>query len=301
MFFKNAIVYECSNPEVLNNINNELLQEITFKPCGSIDTVKGGFVSPIDNPDELMLNVQGHILLRYKIEQKVLPPAVIKQTLLEKIDKQEKLLKRKLTKSEKATLKDEVLIDLLPRAFSKYDHYWLWVDTKNKRIIIESSNFKLAENILSLLRKELGILALSPLSLDTPLEQMMTKWVKENLSFPPLALGDQVELQDLHDDVNSSIINCKNQEITSDEIRVHLDFGKWVTKLKICDGRGVSYVLNKNFIFKQIKFDLDIVDENEDIPIEDKTERLKANFFLISKILSNSINDIKQVFEKIKY
>jgi len=295
MFFKNAIVYECSNPEVLNKINNKLLQNIIFKH-NLLDNSTCGFVSPVDNSEVLMLNVQGQILLKYKIEQKVLPPAVIKQTLLEKIDKQEKLFKRKLTKCEKATLKDEVLIDLLPRAFSKYDHYWLWVDTKNKRIIIESSNFKLAENILSLLRKELGILALSPLSLDAPLEQMMTKWVKENLSFPPLALGDQVELKDLHDDVNSSIINCKNQEITSDEIRVHFDFGKWVTKLKICDERGVSYVLNKNFIFKQIRFDLDIVDEND----EDKTERLIANFFLISKILSNSINDIKQVFEKIK-
>ena len=42
IFFKNAIVYECSNIEVLNNINNELLQKIIFKPCGSIDTVKGG-------------------------------------------------------------------------------------------------------------------------------------------------------------------------------------------------------------------------------------------------------------------
>ena len=172
IFFKNAIVYECSNTEVLNNISNELLQKIIFKPCGSMDTVKSGFVSPVDNPDELMLNVQGQILLKYKTEQKILPDPVIKQAHIEKINKQEEALSRKLTKSEKASLKDEVMIDLIPRAFSKYNYYWLWIDTENKRIIVDCSSFKQAEDILALLRKELGALALTPLSIDKPLEQI---------------------------------------------------------------------------------------------------------------------------------
>ena len=297
MFFKNAIVYECSNTEVLNNINNELLQEITFKPCGSTDTVKGGFVSPVDNPDELMLNVQGQILLRYKIEQKILPSTVIKQTHIEKINKQEELLNRKLSKCEKATLKDEVLIDLIPRAFSKYNYYWLWIDMQNKRVIVDCSSFKLAEDILAMLRKELGALALTPLSIDKPLEQIMTTWVKEKLCFPPFVLGDKAELKDPLE--GNGIINCKNQEITSAEMVNHLDSGKWITKLKIRDERGVSYVLDENFTFKQIRFDPNILDENEDIPVEDKVARVEADFFLMTKTLSNSINDIKPVFEKI--
>ena len=297
MFFKNAIVYECSNTEVLNNINNELLQEITFKPCGSIDTVKGGFVSPVDNPDELMLNVQGQILLRYKTEQKILPSSVIKQAHIEKINKQEELLNRKLSKCEKATLKDEVLIDLIPRAFSKYNYYWLWIDIQNKRVIVDCSSFKISEDILALLRKELGALALTPLPIDKPLEQIMTTWVKEKLNFPPFILGDEAELKDPLE--GNGIINCKNQEITSAEMVNHLESGKWITKLKICDERGVSYVLDENLTFKQIRFDPTVLDENEDIPVEDKAARIEADFFLMSKTLSNSINDIKQVFEKI--
>ena len=297
MFFKNAIVYECSNTEVLNNINNELLQAITFKPCGSIDTVKGGFVSPVDNPDELMLNVQGQILLKYKIEQKILPSSVIKQAHIEKIIKQEELLNRKLAKCEKANLKDEVLIDLIPRAFSKYNYYWLWIDMQNKRVIVDCSSFKVSEDILALLRHELGVLALTPLSIVQPLEKIMTTWVKEKLCFPHFVLGDQAELKDPLE--CNGVINCKNQEITSAEMSVHFDSGKWVTKLKIIDERGVSYVLHSNFTFKQIRFDPNILDENEDIPVEDKVARVEADFFLMSKTLSNSINDIKHVFEQI--
>ena len=297
IFFKYAIVYECSNTEVLNNISNELLQKIIFKPCGSIDTVKGGFISPVDNPDELMLNVQGQILLKYKTEQKILPDPVIKQANIEKIDKQEQALSRKLSKAEKASLKDEVLIELIPRAFSKYNYYWLWIDTENKRIIVDCNSFKQAEDILAMLRKELGALALTPLSIDKSLEQVMTTWVKEKLKFPPFILGDQAELKDLLG--GNGIINCKNQEITSDEMRVHFDSGKWITKLKISDERGVNFIVYSDLTFKRIKFDASILDENEDIGSEEFDKRLEADFFLMSKTLSNSINDIKNVFEQI--
>ena len=297
IFFKYAIVYECSNTEVLNNISNELLQKIIFKPCGSIDTVKGGFVSPVDNPDELMLNVQGQMLLKYKTEQKILPDPVIKQAHIEKINKQEQALSRKLLKAEKASLKDEVLIELIPRAFSKYNYYWFWIDTENKRIVVDCSSFKQAEDILAMLRKELGALALTPLSIDKPLEQIMTIWVKEKLKFPPFILGDQAELKDPLE--GNGIINCKNQEITSDEMRVHFDSGKWITKLKISDERGVNFIVHSDLTFKRIKFDASILDENEDIGSEEFDKRLEADFFLMSKTLSNSINDIKHVFEQI--
>ena len=300
IFFKNAIVYELNNDSLFNKDTIEkAIKSHLFTPCGSFDTTKMGWVSPYNdnNQNDFIVDMQGHLLLRIKKETKILPAPVIKQALLEKIDKQEKALSRKLTKSEKASLKDEVMIDLIPRAFSKYNYYWLWIDTENKRIIVDCSSFKQAEDILAMLRKELGALALTPLSIDKSLEQVMTTWVKEKLSFPPFILGDQAELKDPLE--GNGIINCKNQEITSDEMSSHFDSGKWITKLKISDTRGVNYIVNSDLTFKQIKFDSSILDENEDIGSEEFDKRLEANFFLMSKILSNSINDIKNVFEQI--
>ncbi|OCG20329.1 MULTISPECIES: recombination-associated protein RdgC [unclassified Gilliamella] len=300
LWFKNAIIYQLNNDTLLNkDAIEKALKSQLFTPCGSLDTTKIGWVSPYhdNNNDDFIVDIQGHLLLRIKKETKILPAPVIKQALLEKIDKQEQALNRKLTKNEKATLKDEVMIDLMPRAFSKYNHYWLWIDTQNKRIIVDCSSFKQAEDILAILRKELGSLALIPLSIDKPLEQVMTTWAKENLTFPPFLLGDQAELKDPLE--GNGIISCKNQEITSDEMRVHFDSGKWITKIKIIDERGVSFIVNNDLTFKRIKFDSVILDENEDIGSDEFDKRLEADFFIMANSLANTINDFYMTINKI--
>ena len=300
LWFKNAIIYQLNNDTLLNkDAIEKAIKSHLFMPCGNLDTTKMGWVSPYhdNNQNDLIVDMQGHLLLRIKKETKILPAPVIKQTLLEKIDKQEQALSRKLTKNEKASLKDEVMIDLMPRAFSKYNHYWLWIDTENKRIVVDCSSFKQAEDILAILRKELGALALTPLSIDKPLEQIMTTWVKEKLDFSPFILGDQAELKDPLE--GNGIISCKNQEITSDEMRIHFDSGKWITKMKIVDERGVNFIVNSDLTFKRIKFDSIILDENEDISSDEFDKRLEADFFIMSKVLSNTINDFSTVINKI--
>ena len=293
LWFKNAIIYQLNNDNLLDKQTIEqALKSASFSPCGNLDTTKMGWVSPYNdnNLDDFIIDMQGHLLLRIKKETKILPAPVIKQALIDKIDKQEQSLSRKLRKNEKATLKDDVMFDLLPRAFSKYNHYWLWIDTENRRIIIDCSSFKLAEDILAILRKELGSLALTPLSIDKPLEKIMTNWVKEKLNFPPFILGDEAELKDPLE--GNGIINCKNQDITSDEMLVHLDSGKWVTKLKIIDERGINFIINPDFTLKKVKFDSIIMDENEDIGSDEFDKRLEADFYIMANTLSNSINDL---------
>ena len=300
LWFKNAIIYQLNNDNLLDKQTIEqALKSASFSPCGNLDTTKMGWVSPYNdnNLDDFIIDMQGHLLLRIKKETKILPAPVIKQALIDKIDKQEKALSRKLSKNEKATLKDEVMIDLMPRAFSKYNHYWLWIDTENRRIIIDCSSFKLAEDILAILRKELGSLALTPLSIDKPLEKIMTNWVKEKLNFPPFILGDEAELKDPLE--GNGIINCKNQDITSDEMLVHLDSGKWVTKLKIIDERGINFIINPDLTLKKVKFDSIIMDENEDIGSDEFDKRLEADFYIMANTLSNSINDLYITVNKI--
>ena len=300
LWFKNAIIYQLNNDNLLDKQTIEnAVKSASFSPCGNLDSTKMGWVSPYsdNNQDDFIIDMQGHLLLRIKKETKILPAPVIKQALNDKIDKQERVLSRKLSKNEKATLKDEVMIDLMPRAFSKYNYYWLWVDTQNKRIIVDCSSFKLAEDILAILRKELGALALTPLSIEKPLEKIMTTWVKEKLSFPPFILGDEAELKDPLE--GNGIISCKNQDITSDEMLVHLDLGKWVTKLKIIDERGINFIIHPDLTLKRIKFDSVILDENEDIGSDEFDKRLEADFYIMANTLSNSINDLYITINKI--
>ncbi|MBX4134098.1 recombination-associated protein RdgC [Frischella sp. Ac48] len=300
LWFKNAIIYQLNKDNLFDTqaITNAV-NACPFVPCGNTDSMRSGWVSPFgesqDNP--LVLDNNGQMLLRLKKEIKILPSSVIKQALAEKVTQQEQLFNRKLKKAEKLSLKDEVYIDLLPRAFSKYQFFWLWIDTVNKRVIVDSSSFKQAEDILALLRKEMGTLALTPYTSDTPLEKTLTKWVKESLSFPPIILGDEIELKDAVED--SIVVKCKNQEINSQEIFVHIDSGKQISKLKLLDERGVSFILNRDYTLKRIKFDNAILDKNEDFLPEESNAKLEADFMLMISQLTDTFKSMQKIIEEI--
>lgn len=300
LWFKNAIVYQLNKDNLFDTqaITNAV-NACPFVPCGNTDSMRSGWVSPFgesqDNP--LVLDNNGQMLLRLKKEIKILPSSVIKQALAEKVTQQEQLFNRKLKKAEKLSLKDEVYIDLLPRAFSKYQFFWLWIDTVNKRVIVDSSSFKQAEDILALLRKEMGTLALTPYASDTPLEKILTKWVKESLSFPPIILGDEIELKDAVEE--SIVVKCKNQEINSQEIFVHIDSGKQISKLKLIDERGVSFILNRDYTLKRIKFDNAILDKNEDFLPEESNAKLEADFMLMISQLTDTFKSMQKIIEEI--
>lgn len=74
--------------------------------------------------------------------RKILPSPVIKQALEAKIFKLEAEQGRKLKKTEKDSLKDEVLHSLLPRAFSRFSQTMMWIDTVNDLIMVDCASAK---------------------------------------------------------------------------------------------------------------------------------------------------------------
>ncbi len=67
---------------------------------------------------------------------------MIKQALEAKIAKLEAEQARKLKKTEKDSLKDEVLHSLLPRAFSRFSQTMMWIDTVNGLIMVDCASAK---------------------------------------------------------------------------------------------------------------------------------------------------------------
>ncbi|HHR6035557.1 TPA: recombination-associated protein RdgC, partial [Providencia alcalifaciens] len=141
------------------------LKNLEFSPCGSQDMMKVGWTNPIKTGEALTHSVGNQILIVAKREEKKLPTDVIKKELQAKIDKLETEQGRRLKKTEKDSLKDEVVQDLLPRAFSKESTVSVWIDNDNQRIIVDASSAKRAEDTLALLRKTLGSLPVVPLTM----------------------------------------------------------------------------------------------------------------------------------------
>lgn len=292
LWFKNLMVYRLNRDVMLNADEIEKqLNAFAFTPCGSQDMAKTGWVSPMGSHGHMLVHaINGQIMICARKEEKILPSGVIKAELQEKIAKLESEQHRKLKKTEKDSLKDEVLHTLLPRAFSRFNQTHLWLDTVNHLIIVDAASAKRAEDVLALLRKSLGSLPVVPLTMEKPIELTLTEWVRSGELPAGFIIQDEAELKAILED--GGVIRCKKQNLVSDEIAVHIEAGKLVTKLAVDWRERIELVLTDDGSLKRLKFAEVIREQNDDIDRDDVAQRFDADFILMTGELAALISDV---------
>jgi DNA recombination-dependent growth factor C len=285
------MVYRLSREVALNADEMEKqLSAFAFTPCGSQDMAKTGWVSPMgSHSDALTHAVNGQIVICARKEEKILPSPVIKQELQAKIERLEAEQHRKLKKTEKDALKDEVLHSLLPRAFSRFNQTFMWIDTVNDLIMVDAASAKRAEDTLALLRKSLGSLPVVPLTMESPIELTLTEWVRSGEMPAGFAIQDEAELKAILEE--GGVIRCKKQNLISDEIAVHIEAGKLVTKLAVDWQERIQLMLSDDGSLKRLKFADTLREQNDDIDRDDFAQRFDADFILMTSELAALIKN----------
>lgn len=295
MFFKNLIIYQFDKNSSIERLNNDMLKNMAFTPCGPTDSIKKGFVSPIGDDEVLKLQVQDHSLLRVRTESKILPSSVIKKKTSERIEQLEQKLGRRATKGEKHRVKDEVIIDLLPIAFTKDKYTYVWINHQDQFIAIETSSFNVAEDVLSLIRKELGRLSLTPLHTEKPVSPFFKEWVLDDNPPPNFFILNDALLEDPLE--GNGKVKLMDENLTADEVKSYLNSGREIRSLSFSYQQRTVFTVNTRLVFSKINYSSEMLDENCDISPDDQAKRIEADFYLVANELATLIKDFTRAVQ----
>jgi recombination associated protein RdgC len=281
MWFSNAHIYQFTKPfETSAKELETQLNDFLFRPCGSQDQQKQGWVTAIPDTTNLVHLAGNNALICLKTEEKILPSSVVKDELEEKVQLLEAERGQKVGKKEKQTIKEEVIQQLLPKAFKRSSRLYAFIDYQSQRIIVNSSSANKSENLLAFLRQSIGSLPILPFKPETDLVAIMTDWVKKAQLPTDFEFASDIELKAL--DEEGATAKLKNHDVTEDEVQLHITNGKFVHKLGLVWQEKVKFNLTEDGALKQVKF-LDVVKEqNEDVGNDDKIAKFDADFALMA-------------------
>lgn len=282
MWFKNLLVYRLTqdldlSPESLG----EALASKPARPCASQELTTFGFVAPFGKGDDApLVHVSGDfMLIAARKEERILPGSVVRDAVKEKVEEIEEEQQRKVYKKERDQIKDEIIQAFLPRAFIRKSSTFAALDLKRNQIIVNSASPKKAEDLLSTLREVIGSLPVRPLCVKIAPTATMTDWVKTQKAADDFYVLDCTTMVDTHEDGGK--ISAKRQDLTSDEIQMHIATGKQVTKLALAWQDKLSFTLDEKTVITGLKFEELLVDEAAENGGDEDLGQQDASFTLM--------------------
>lgn len=295
MWFKNLRLYRLT--EQWSHTAEELnsaLEAFSFNPCGSLDTLRYGFVPPLGrHGSEYSHTTNGYIMICAKKQEKILPASVVNEQLEEKALAIGEAESRSVGRKERQTLKDEIIFSMLPKAFAKTSLDFAYIAPQDNLIVVNSSSAKRAEDMLSKLREALGSLRCLPITPKNLPTQVMTHWLHTGDIASDFVLGEECELQAAKD---GRVIRCKKQDLSATEMLNHINSGMFVSKLALTWKESIHCVIDDQLAVKRLKFDDVISEKANDRNPEGKAEQFDADFAIMAGELKNFITALHTAF-----
>ena len=298
--FKNACFFRVAEDFVLPDLAalERVLHKAPFVPCGPTQPESTGWVAPRGNKSKVFAEtIGGHLILKQCTEKRAVPASAVKAAVEEKVERYKTETGNERVPSRlKKEFKEEVLLDLLPRAFSKRSTTLLWLDPRAKLLVVDAGSLAAADRIVSsLLAALLEVPGAGP-ALDLQLIQTQTSpaasmshWLSTREAPWRFTVDRDCELK--APDEQKSTVRYSRHTLEIDEVAQHIAAGKVPTQLAMTWNDRVSFVLGEAGQIRRLKMLDVVVKEAEDTKGKDD-EGFDTNAAILTGELSELIPDL---------
>lgn len=287
-WFKNLTLFKLTDDialtkEILTECLSKQLFTENVKSCTDVK----GWVSPFKNT-ELVHDLNGHYFFGLKHESKILPSSVVKEHVEAKSIEIEDQQGYKPGRKQLKEIKEAIVDELLPKAFTKSKITRVWIDKHNKYVFIDSATASVVDDIIGLMSKSFDPLPIKSLHTEQSPTVAMTDWLIADEAPHNFTIDADTLLQSTAD---NSKIKYVNLMPASDEINLHVSAGKQCTMLALTWADRISFILDTELKVKKLR-PLDILKESVDKSGPDELERLDADLTLMTEEVAQLISDL---------
>lgn len=261
--FKNLMLYRIEKSWSKTTAQIEAgLAQMRFRDCGATQEKSVGWSEPRGEKHGMLVeSVGGQLIMRLTMETKVLPASVVKRRADEKIEKIEETTGRKVSRMEKKDIREETLLDLLPKAFTRIANTTVWIDPASRLLVIDAAGQTRADEVVAALLHSLDGLVLTQVQTSAAPSTQMAAWLLSYEAPGRFDVDRECELKATDD--SEGVVRYSKHTLNSEEVRKHIQNGKMVTKLALTWNGRVSFVLNDTLQVKKIKFMEGVLDGGE--------------------------------------
>jgi recombination associated protein RdgC len=255
------------------------LRDLSLRPIGPMELHTAGWVSPYGAGDDRLFQQVGDcIMLALGGESKVLPPAAVAAEVAKKVAEEEARAGRALGKRARTRLRDEVIVEMLPRAFTAPSRLCGYLDLARGFLVVDTASRKSADEFVHHFRRTLGSFPALPLSADDP-AHTMTGWLHGDYLTPDLTIGKEWEFRDRSG--TEAVWRGKNDDVESQTVSGKVSSGCECTKIALEYHDRLSFVFGDDLVIRKLRF-LDGALDKLDLDGDDAAAEADARFALLA-------------------
>lgn len=251
---KNALLYRItawsdSSPEDIAG----RLADAEFTECRPTQPQSAGWVAPRGLKNGMLLERVGSaLILKLQVERRAVPAAAVKIALEAKLEAIERETGRRPKGKAAKELKEEIVQDLLPRAFPRRSGTLVWIDRQAGMLVVGAQSVASADMAVTLLVEALGGgVRLQLLQTTCAPATAMSHWLVSQEPPPGFTVDRETTLQ--QPDSEKAAVRYTRHTLDIAQVAEHIQQGKLPTKLAMTWQSRVSFVLTDALALKSIK------------------------------------------------